>query len=80
MSTLQIVFVCLAGGVALNCVTNARTFEDGPFRRLFVQPAAHDAGTALGAALYAWHDLLENGGAGIGDEIPTRVASDGIHS
>lgn len=42
--------LCLAGGVALNCVLNARLRDDGPFRRLFVQPAAGDAGTALGAA------------------------------
>ncbi|HEV7517738.1 MAG TPA: carbamoyltransferase C-terminal domain-containing protein [Thermoanaerobaculia bacterium] len=44
--------LCLAGGVALNCVLNARLRDDGPFRRLWVQPAAGDAGTALGAALW----------------------------
>jgi carbamoyltransferase len=45
--------VCvLAGGVALNCVANARLAEEGPFERLWVQPAAGDAGTALGAALH----------------------------
>jgi carbamoyltransferase len=42
----------LAGGVALNCVANARLFAEGPFRDIWVQPAAGDAGTALGAALY----------------------------
>ncbi len=42
--------LCLAGGVALNCVANARLRDETPFRRLFVQPAAGDAGTALGAA------------------------------
>jgi carbamoyltransferase len=42
--------LCLAGGVALNCVMNARLRDEGPFRRIFVQPAAGDAGTALGAA------------------------------
>jgi carbamoyltransferase len=42
--------LCLAGGVALNCVANSRVLRDGPFRRLFVQPAAGDAGGALGAA------------------------------
>ena len=42
--------LCLAGGVALNCVANSRLLRDGPFRRLFVQPAAGDAGGALGAA------------------------------
>lgn len=47
--------LCLAGGVALNCVSNQRVFEEGPFEQLFVQPAAHDAGTAIGAAAYIWH-------------------------
>jgi carbamoyltransferase len=47
--------ICLAGGVALNCVMNARLRDKGPFRRVWVQPAAGDAGTALGAAL--WVDL-----------------------
>src|SRR5579883_3358668 len=42
--------LCLAGGVALNCVMNARIRDEGPFARIFVQPAAGDAGTALGAA------------------------------
>jgi carbamoyltransferase len=45
--------LALAGGVALNCVANARLSADGPFRRLWIQPAAGDAGTALGAALHA---------------------------
>ncbi|GCE02746.1 carbamoyltransferase family protein [Dictyobacter aurantiacus] len=44
--------LCLAGGVALNCVLNARLRDRGPFRDIWVQPAANDAGTALGAALY----------------------------
>jgi carbamoyltransferase len=52
--------LCLAGGVALNCVTNQRVFEHGPFEHLYVQPAAHDAGTALGAATYIWHHVLGN--------------------
>jgi carbamoyltransferase len=46
--------LCLAGGVALNCVANARLLREGPFRRIWVQPAAGDAGGALGAAL-AYH-------------------------
>jgi carbamoyltransferase len=46
-----------AGGVALNCVANARLAREGPFREFFIQPAAGDAGTALGAALYAAHAL-----------------------
>jgi carbamoyltransferase len=52
--------LCLAGGVTLNCVTNERVFDRGPFDRLYVQPAAHDAGTALGAATYIWHHVLGN--------------------
>jgi carbamoyltransferase len=48
--------LCLAGGVALNCVANARLLREGPFRRVWVQPAAGDAGGALGAAL-AFHHL-----------------------
>lgn len=47
--------LCLAGGVALNCVANGRILREGPFERLWVQPAAGDAGAALGAALFAWH-------------------------
>jgi carbamoyltransferase len=52
--------LCLAGGVALNCVMNARLRDRGPFKRIWVQPAAGDAGTALGAAL--WIDAQERGG------------------
>ncbi len=51
--------LCLAGGVALNCVMNARIRDEGPFREVWVQPAAGDAGTALGAAL--WVDAGERG-------------------
>ncbi len=47
----------LAGGVALNCVANSRLHRDGPFERLWVQPAAGDSGTALGAALHVAHAL-----------------------
>ena len=50
--------LCLAGGVALNCVLNARLRSQGPFKNLWVQPAAGDAGTALGAAL--WVDAQTN--------------------
>ncbi|CAN5311586.1 carbamoyltransferase [soil metagenome] len=49
----------LAGGVALNCVANGRIVREGPFENLWVQPAAGDAGGALGAALFVWHQLLE---------------------
>ena len=51
--------LCMAGGVALNCVMNARLRDRGPFERIWVQPAAGDAGTALGAAL--WIDAQERG-------------------
>jgi carbamoyltransferase len=50
---------CLAGGVALNCVANGLIEREKIFKRLWIQPAAGDAGGALGAALYAWHQLLD---------------------
>ena len=49
----------LAGGVALNCVANARLLREGPFARVWIQPAAGDAGGALGAALFVWYQLLD---------------------
>jgi carbamoyltransferase len=51
--------LCMAGGVALNCVANGRLLREGPFEKLWVQPAAGDSGGALGAALFTWHQLLE---------------------
>ena len=51
--------LCLAGGVALNCVGNGRVLREGPFEDLWVQPASGDAGGALGAALFTWYQLLE---------------------
>lgn len=51
--------LCLAGGVALNCVGNGRVLREGPFENLWIQPAAGDAGGALGAALFIWHQLLD---------------------
>lgn len=51
--------LCLAGGVALNCVANGKILRDGKFDRLWVQPASGDAGGALGAALAAYHSHLE---------------------
>jgi len=50
----------LAGGVALNCVANARLLRDGPFEEIWVQPAAGDAGGAVGAALYGWYQIADN--------------------
>ncbi len=48
--------LCLAGGVALNCVANGRLQREGPFEKIWVQPAAGDAGGSLGAALSAWYE------------------------
>jgi carbamoyltransferase len=48
----------LAGGVALNCVANGKLLRDGPFENIWIQPAAGDAGSALGAALFVWYQLL----------------------
>ena len=50
----------LAGGVALNCVANGRLLKEGPFENIWIQPAAGDAGGALGAALTAWYGYLGN--------------------
>jgi len=50
--------VCLAGGVAFNCVANGKIFDATPFEQVYVHPAAGDAGLAVGAALYVWHQLL----------------------
>lgn len=50
--------LCMAGGVALNCVANGKILRDGAFKRLWVQPAAGDAGGALGAALAAYHGVV----------------------
>lgn len=49
----------LAGGVALNCVANGRLAREGPFDSIWIQPASGDAGGALGAAVFVWHQLLE---------------------
>jgi carbamoyltransferase len=51
--------LCLAGGVALNCVANGRILREGPFEELWIQPAAGDAGGALGVAQFIWHQLLD---------------------
>jgi carbamoyltransferase len=58
--------LCLAGGVALNCVANGRILRDGRFRRIWIQPAAGDAGGAVGAALAAYHQHLGH------DRIPSE--------
>ncbi|MSU74255.1 carbamoyl transferase [Candidatus Kaiserbacteria bacterium] len=50
--------LCLAGGVALNCVSNGRIMNSGLYKSIYVQPAANDAGTALGAAFHIWNEVL----------------------
>ncbi len=52
--------LCLAGGVALNCVANGRLLREGPFDNVWIQPAAGDAGGALGVSTFIWHQLLGN--------------------
>jgi carbamoyltransferase len=52
--------LCMAGGVALNCVGNGKILRDGPFDQVWIQPAAGDAGGALGAAMFVWHQLMDN--------------------
>ena len=50
--------VCLAGGVAFNCVANGKIFDETPFEKIFVQPASGDAGLAIGAAYFVHHQML----------------------
>lgn len=57
--------LCMSGGVALNCVANGRLYREGPFERIWVQPAAGDAGSALGAALWVWYKYLGNARNGV---------------
>jgi len=64
--------LCLAGGVALNCVGNGRLLREGPFRRIWIQPAAGDAGGAVGVALTIHHKVL-------GNERRHRSEGDGMH-
>lgn len=56
----QIPNLCLAGGVALNCVANGKILKNTPVKNLWIQPAAGDAGGAVGAALATWHEHLKN--------------------
>jgi carbamoyltransferase len=57
---LGVDYLCLAGGVALNCVANGRLLRESPFKDIWIQPAAGDAGGAVGAALAIWHEYLGN--------------------
>ncbi|HJU74824.1 MAG TPA: carbamoyltransferase [Gemmatimonadaceae bacterium] len=63
--------LCLAGGVALNCVGNGRILREGPFKQLWIQPAAGDAGGALGVAQLIWHRQME--------QPRTPNCADGMH-
>jgi carbamoyltransferase len=63
--------LCMAGGVALNCVMNSRLRDEGPFKNIWVQPASGDAGTALGAAL--WVDLEQRDCIGEDEKRPYRM-------
>ena len=65
--------LCLAGGVALNCVANGKIHRENIFERMWIQPAAGDAGGAIGAALAAYH--LRHGGA----RVARAVATDGMN-
>ena len=53
-------YLCLAGGVALNCVANGKLLREGPYDDIWIQPAAGDAGGALGAAFFTWYQYLDN--------------------
>jgi carbamoyltransferase len=64
--------LCLAGGVALNCVGNGKILREGPFQGIWIQPAAGDAGGAVGAALAAWHQLEEQ------PRAPRAAGEDGM--
>lgn len=79
--------VCLAGGVALNCVANARLRDEGPFEDVWVQPAAGDAGGAVGAALWEFHQhrgaprVVRGGGDGMsGSFLGPAFADDEVHA
>lgn len=84
--------LCMAGGVALNCVANGRILREGPFKRLFVQPASGDDGACLGAAALAWMELSNTqsgsveplqhvylGPAYTQDEIKQLLQATGLH-
>lgn len=76
----------LAGGVALNCVANGRILRAGPFENIWVQPAAGDAGGALGTALFIWHQLLDRprvaraGDAQLGSLLGPQFSDEECHA
>ena len=71
-------YLCMAGGVALNCVMNARLRDKGPFKDIWVQPAAGDAGTALGAAI--WIDAQERGKAENAENVENTDNGENLRS
>lgn len=76
--------LCLAGGVALNCVGNGRVLRESPFKNVWIQPASGDAGGALGAALHAWHSVegqprqVHSGDAQSGSYLGQQFSSEDI--
>lgn len=66
--------LCLAGGVALNCVANGRILREGPFENIWIQPAAGDAGGALGVALVLWYNYLGHERTAYGKNDAMRAA------
>jgi carbamoyltransferase len=83
---LNVEHLCLAGGVALNCVANGRVLQEGIFKDLWIQPASGDSGGALGAALSIWHEYLGqprrlNGGDSMaGSYLGPRFSDDSVRS
>lgn len=71
--------LCLAGGVALNCVGNGRILREGPFKEIWIQPASGDAGGALGAALLAWYRYLGNSRNAYGGNDKQKSSFLGAH-
>ncbi|MFA5142885.1 MAG: carbamoyltransferase [Candidatus Omnitrophota bacterium] len=67
--------LCLAGGVALNCVANGKILREGPFKRIWIQPSASDAGGALGAALIGWYEYMGKPRAAAGRDKDFQKAS-----
>jgi carbamoyltransferase len=72
--------LCLAGGVALNCVANARLLREGPFREIWIQPAAGDAGGALGAALAFHHHASTSSGPATAPPAAPRPSASSLSS
>lgn len=72
--------LCLAGGVALNCVANGKILRSGLFKDVFIQPASGDAGGALGVALSIWHKIYNNDDTAPNQSTPTGVRPTGVRS